>query len=336
MELTDTHTHTWYSGHGDGTVEDVVNAAVARGLTTVALTEHLPLPPEVDPTGTFAMTEEQVAPYLREVAEARERHPEIEVICGIEVDWRAGAEAFILDWLERLKQLGPPEIVLGSVHMLTDETGAVWEFDHPALIDGWHERGEQRVWHDYLRLWLDAVKSAVPFTVMAHPDLPKKLGFKPRFDPREMYAAMAEAAARKDVLVEVNTSGLYVPAGELYPAPALLRAFCEAGVGCTVSSDAHTPGNVGRSLEAAHQALREAGYTHVTVPTRSGDRRDIPLEDSERGCGAVRGAGAPGGAVRGAGATGGAVRGATATHEAVPGAAHGAAHKPTRSAGAGN
>jgi histidinol-phosphatase (PHP family) len=285
MELTDTHTHTWYSGHGEGTVEEVVAAAVAHGLSTIALTEHLPLPPEVDPTGTFAMTYDQVVPYLEDIAQARAAHPEIEVVCGVEIDWREGAENYILEQLQQgansqqgLDNRGPYEILLGSVHMLSDADGTVWEFDHPGYIDGWYERGETNVWQEYLRLWLDAVNSAVPFTVMAHPDLPKKLGFKPQFNTREFYAAMAEAAARKDVLVEVNTSGLRKPVGELYPAPELLRAFHDAGVGCTVSSDAHTPSDVGRDLNAAHATMRAAGYTHVTLPIRTGDRRLIPLE----------------------------------------------------------
>ncbi|MDR1013440.1 MAG: histidinol-phosphatase HisJ family protein [Coriobacteriales bacterium] len=276
MEFIDLHTHTWYSGHGTGTVEEVVAAAVARGLSTVALTEHLPLPPEVDPTGSFAMTAEQVAPYLAEVARARAAHPGIEVLCGVEVDWREGAEGYLL------QQLGTPgapyEIVLGSVHMLSNADGTVWEFDHPSCIGGWAERGEEHVWEHYLRLWCDAVRSAVPFTVMTHPDLPKKLGFKPTFDPREMYETMAQAAAAADVLVEVNTSGLHKPVGELYPAPDLLRAFHDAGVGCTVSSDAHAPCDVGRDIDRAYAALHAAGYAHVTVPTRTGDRRLVPLE----------------------------------------------------------
>jgi histidinol-phosphatase (PHP family) len=276
MELTDMHTHTWYSGHGDGTVEEVVSSAVARGLSAVALTEHLPLPTEVDPTGTFAMTDEQVALYLEDVAQARAAHPDIEVICGVEVDWREGAEPYLL---ERLKQ-APYELILGSVHMLSDAEGNTWEFDHPDFIDGWEERGEEMVWREYFRLWRDAVTSAVPFAIMTHPDLPKKLGFKPRFDAREMYAAMAEVAASKDVLIEVNTSGLRKPVGELYPGPTLLKAFCDAGVGCTVSSDAHTPSDVGRDLELAYAAMRAAGYTQVTVPTRTGDRRGIPLDGS--------------------------------------------------------
>ncbi|MDR1082417.1 MAG: hypothetical protein LBL27_00935, partial [Coriobacteriales bacterium] len=67
------------------------------------------------------------------------------------------------------------------------------------------------------------------------------------------------------------------PVGELYPAPELLKAFCAAGVGCTVSSDAHTPSDVGRDLNLAYDAMRDAGYTFVTVPTHTGDRRKVFL-----------------------------------------------------------
>jgi histidinol-phosphatase (PHP family) len=272
MELTDTHMHTWLSGHGIGTVEELVQTSCDRGFTTIAITEHLPLPVEVDPDGTFAMTEDQVCQYLEEIETSRARHPEIELIGGIEVDWREGAESYILE------RLGPYEIVLGSVHMFTVCKDDIWAFDHPDYIEGWLERGEENVWREYFRLWCDAVLSTVPFTIMSHPDLPKKLGFKPVFDPREMYLAMAEIAASKDLLVEVNTSGLFRPVAEPYPAPALLKAFCDAGVGCTVSSDAHNPGHIGRGFDMAYAAMRAAGYKHVTVPTRTGDRRTISLD----------------------------------------------------------
>jgi histidinol-phosphatase (PHP family) len=271
MQRSDCHTHTYLSGHGEGTVEEVVSAAVAAGLSTIAITEHLPLPLDVDPTGTFAMDADKVGLYLADVATARDAHPDIEVICGIEVDWRAGAEQYILD------RIGPYELVLGSVHMITAPDEEPWEFDHPDYIRGWQIRGEEAVWKQYYELWMQAVYSTVPFDIMTHPDLPKKLGFKPTFDASEMYANMAAACAACDRMVEVNTSGLHKPVGELYPGPELLKAFCDAGVPCTVSSDAHTPAHVARDLEKGYDAMRAAGYTHYTVPTRSGDRRQVAL-----------------------------------------------------------
>ena len=273
MQKTDTHTHTHYSHHGTGTAKEVVAVAVAKGLTTIALTEHLPLPDSVNTDGSFAMFVSEVESYLASVQEAREKYPQIEVLCGFEVDWREGAQQYILNLLSRY----PHELLLGSVHMLTEADGSHWEFDHPAYISGWDKYGEERVWQRYFELWRDAVQSAVPFTLMAHPDLPKKLGFKPTFNTRELYAAMAEVAAAAGVMVEVNTSGLYKPIAELYPAAELLKAFAEAKVPCSVSSDAHAPREVGRSLECAWAAMREAGYREVTVPTRTGDRRTIAL-----------------------------------------------------------
>jgi len=274
MEKTDSHTHTWLSGHGSGTVDDVVCAALAQGMTTVALTEHLPLPVEVDPDGGFGMTPPQVEEYFAALDEARRAHPSIEIISGTELDWRWGAEAYLLDWLQRY----PFELKIGSVHMLSYPDGSHWEFDYAGSADGWDERSEEGVWREYFELWMQAITSKVPFDIMAHPDLPKKLGHKPTFDTIEYYHAMAEAAAKAGVMVEVNTSGLYKTVRELYPAPLLLRAFYEAGVPCTISSDAHKPADVGRSFDAGYAALRAAGYTHVTVPTRAGDRRQIRIE----------------------------------------------------------
>ncbi|MCL1918894.1 MAG: histidinol-phosphatase [Peptococcaceae bacterium] len=267
MELTDTHTHTALSNHGIGTVDEVVNAARAKGLTTVALTEHMPLPLEADPLGDCTMAADKVAFYLDCVAAAQARYTDIEIICGTEVDWRPGAESYILS------RLGPYELLLGSVHMLTGP----WPFDHPGHMDGWHERGEEAVWREYFTLWSEAVQSSVPFTIMAHPDLPKKLGCKPSFDAAGLYESAAALARKHDVMIEVNTSGLYKPVGELYPGPQFLSAFAAAGVPCTVSSDAHRPQDVGRDLDKAYAAMRAAGYRHVTVPTRSGDRRTLSL-----------------------------------------------------------
>ena len=75
----------------------------------------------------------------------------------------------------------------------------------------------------------------------------------------------------------MNTSGSYYACAEMFPAPALLAAFCRAGVPCTVGSDAHDPANVARDIERGYALMAQAGYRCVTVPSRSGDRREIPL-----------------------------------------------------------
>jgi histidinol-phosphatase (PHP family) len=301
MQLTDTHTHTWYSGHGEGTPADLLTVAISKGLTTIAITEHLTLPTSIDPSGEYSLLPEQVMPYRQEVLAAQAANPGIEVLLGTEVDWRQGAEDFILEHLglqpvktatdngtgssndassssSSLKE--PYQLVIGSVHALTgedDDPLSFWPFDTDTEIEGWHQRGLRYVWDSYLKLWLNAVFSTIPFDIMGHPDLPKKLGFAPDFDAAPYWSQMAEAAATRGVMIELNTAGLYAPCAEVYPGPALLTEFCRAGVPCTISSDAHAPGNVGRDYAVAVRAMLDAGYKVVTVPTSDGGRREVAI-----------------------------------------------------------
>ena len=93
-----------------------------------------------------------------------------------------------------------------------------------------------------------------------------------------LHEQAAEACAAAGRMVEVNTSGSYYACKEMFPAPALLAAFCRAGVPCTVGTDAHVPANVARDIEKAYRLMYEAGYRTVTVPTADGDRRAIAIE----------------------------------------------------------
>ena len=269
--LVDQHTHTVLSGHGEGTVEELVAAAEAAGIATLAVTEHLPLPESADPRHEFSMPADVLPTYLDSIAEAAQRHPGIEVVPGFEADWRPGCEGFLEPMLTGAR------VVLGSVHMLSDG----WCFDDPSQKAGWDIRSRDEVWREYFELWMDMCGSRVPFTTMSHPDLPKKFGLSympsPSFGIEKRYEEAAALAAERDVLVEVNTAGWRKDVGEQYPSVDYLRYFRRAGVGCTVGSDAHSPSEVGSRIRDAYAVMAAAGYDRVTVIGSDGDRREIPL-----------------------------------------------------------
>jgi histidinol-phosphatase (PHP family) len=267
IERIDCHTHTVYSGHGVGTVEEVVSAAEAAGLATLALTEHFILPPEIDPGNDFSMSLEELHLYRVDIERARERHGGLEILCGIEVDWIGQPEQNRLDALEGF------EYILGSVHFIDG-----WAFDDPDQLSTWDDRDVDEVWRRYFEIWCEAAQSAYPFNCMSHPDLPKKFGHRPSFDTRELYEHVAQVAARAGVIVEVNTSGLRRPLHELFPGDALLRAFRAAGVPCTIGSDAHAPQDVGSGFDEACAAMVRAGYAQLCIPLRDGDHRFVDLE----------------------------------------------------------
>ncbi|MBQ6452986.1 MAG: histidinol-phosphatase HisJ family protein [Coriobacteriales bacterium] len=266
--LMDCHLHTVYSGHGEGSVAQVVQAAKDLGFSHLCFTEHLPVPAGIDDGFTFSMSPQEVIAYRNEVLEAREANPQMTIVYGGEADWFGDNTDFLLQTTKGY------EYLLGSCHMID-----YWEYDHPDLIHTWEGKDVDAVWRRYFEVWCEAASSPVPFTCMAHPDLVKKFGHRCSFDPRELYAHAAQVAAANGRMVEVNTSGLFCPCAEQYPGPEFLKAFCHAGVDCTVGSDAHSPAKVGRRIRFALAAMYAAGYRCVTLPRPDGDRDYVALEE---------------------------------------------------------
>jgi len=268
--VIDCHVHTERCGHATGTVSQMVGSAVFKGLEGLILTEHLPLPDDLDPRHHISMPPSDLALYAEEVQEMAQRVKGLEVVLGAEADWIPGRESELAATRAEAAALGV-SVFLGSVHFLDG-----WAFDDPHSIEQWDSRDVDEVWRRYFATWCDAASSGV-FDVMAHPDLPKKFGHRPNFDPTDLYAEAARCAADADVLIEVSTAGLRKPVGELYPGPQLLAAFGDAGVKATVGSDAHAPDEVGCSIDVAYRALLDAGFKSVAFPISREETRFIPL-----------------------------------------------------------
>ena len=267
MELVDCHTHTSFS---DGTSTLLENARRAQelGITTLACTDHLTLPEAIDPGCEVSVPEGDLAAYRATIAQARESYPDIEIVYGFECDYYPGCEANVARWT------AGATFRLGSVHMLDGR----W-IDDLSDLSYWDERGTDAVWERYFEVWTDACGSACSFDSMAHPDLVMLLGRFPGNTPvvERLYAQAADAAQACGVHIEVNTAGLVKPVGCMYPAPALLEAFCKAGVPATVGSDAHAVARIGDHLEAAYGELYRAGYRSIDVPTAAGGWRRVDL-----------------------------------------------------------
>lgn len=268
-ELIDCHIHTQACGHAEGTVAQMVEAAVARGLTSIVLTEHLPLPHDLNEGGDFAPSPDAFLRYAEEVRELA-ASTSLNIILGAEADWMPHRPED-MELQEEVAGSAGVDVVLGSVHFIDD-----WPFDSPSHLDGWDTRGVDEVWVRYFELWRAAARSG-RFDVMAHPDLVKKFGHRPSFDLDDLYMEAAKAAAAGGLLIEVSTAGLRKPVGEMYPSAQLLSAFRVAGVAATVGSDAHAPDEVGYELKGAYEALSRAGYTEVAFPVRHGKVRWIAL-----------------------------------------------------------
>ncbi|MCG3172305.1 MAG: Histidinol-phosphatase [Myxococcota bacterium] len=260
----DYHIHTKLCGHADGEMEEYVEQAIAAGLDEMGFSDHMPM--EVwgrhDPTLTMRL--QDMIEYHDRVKELRHWYRDrIRIKFGIEADYVPGKEREIGDFLREWNF----DYVIGSVHFLGD-----WGFDDPRYMEGYERRGVDNVYYAFFKVIRMSAESGL-FDIIGHADLVKKFGHRPERDLKPEFDDLAASFARSGVAVEINTSGLRKPVGEIYPHPALVRACREYGVPVIATSDAHTPGDVGRDLHLARKLAVDSGHSRSF--TLTGRKRDI-------------------------------------------------------------
>ena len=134
-------------------------------------------------------------------------------------------------------------------------------------------------WRAYFKLVEKLVDTRL-FDVVSHLDIPKKFGYRPAEKPlKEMVQPALDRVAAAGMGMELNTSGLRKPVGEIYPSALIVSLARERDIPICFGSDAHSPQDVGKGFPAAVQLARDAGYTHYF---RAGKRRKylVPLPET--------------------------------------------------------
>jgi histidinol-phosphatase (PHP family) len=235
-------------------MERYVEQAIAAGLTELGFSDHLFLywlPPERrDPE--LAMAEWEHDSYIEDVERCRASYAaDITIRLSTEADFIPGHE----HELEAILRRYDWDYVIGSVHFLDE-----WGFDDARYRSGFDAWDMDALYAHYFDTVGASAETGL-FDTIGHADLVKKFGHRPAQDQAEAYARLAARLSKAGVCVEVNTSGLRKPVGEMYPHPGLLRACHQAGVQTTFGSDAHAPLEVAAELSHAVELMRQVGYT---------------------------------------------------------------------------
>lgn len=248
--LVDHHVHTTFSD-GLGTPLEIAARAAEIGLAGVATVDHLAIGPYNDEPG-YSVDTARLEEYIEAVRAAGEAHPGVRVLAAVEVDY--GPDT--IDEAAALLEAYDFDFVYGSVHFIDGRV-----VDTRASLHGSLWVDVDAVYRRYFEVVAEAAATGL-FDVIAHLDLPKKFGHRPR-DPEAVGAAAGaalDAIAAAGAAIELNTCGWRVPAGEAYPSPAILAQAAARGIPLVLGSDAHRVDEVGADFERALEVAGEAGY----------------------------------------------------------------------------
>jgi histidinol-phosphatase (PHP family) len=264
--VLDYHLHLWPHGQRDTapTLDQVAaycERAQAQGVTEIALTEHLFRFRQADALLRGFWDDEPVAALRASMARYWDEHAQADldayvecalaaqraglpVVLGLEVDYYRGRMEDVATLLAGY----PFDVLLGSVHWI-----GTWRFDDlddPASMDEWSARSVDTAWSDYVTA-VEELAASGTCDVLAHPDLIKVAGHRPRA-PEECWDRLVEAAVSSGMAAELSSAGWRKPADEAYPAPGLLERLVAHGVPLTTASDAHRLSDVAdRSADLA-------------------------------------------------------------------------------------
>ena len=260
----DYHIHTMLCNHAKGSMESYVKKAVSAGFKEICFLDHLTLG---DPGNRLSMTPEEVPFYFQAVSHIKNSYRgEISIKVGLEIDFNPG----YISLFNKISESFSFDVIGASLHF-------------PAGIDvvsrksGWSngENETDLIYGLYLE-YLDKMLDYDYFDVICHLDLVKKFGRWPSGDFEKDLDHIVEKIAKKNIAVEVNTSGYDYPAKEAFPSFNILRKCCKAGVGITIGSDAHDPGSIGRNYDRALPLIHSAGYGQVCIFTER-ERSEVPI-----------------------------------------------------------
>lgn len=276
-----------YCDHAASPLEDIVKAAIARGMPTFGVTEHAP---RVEPERLYAeeramgwtveTLQELFAAYATEVEELQERYrDQISLLRGFEIE--IVPEGSYAEVMRRLRTGHNLQYCVGSVHYVR---GHIIDYTPESRARAVAACGDEEAFAiTYYGTVTEMIEKLKP-EVLGHLDLVCKGALDPRAVESDAVRAKAfgalDAAAACGCIIDVNTAGYRKGLGRPYPAPWIVTAALERDMNFAFGDDSHRVEDVAAGIPEARAYLLELGVGAVTVLAPDGDsltKRIVPL-----------------------------------------------------------
>ena len=253
----DCHMHTCFSTDSDAPVRSMLDEAVARGLRSVCITDHMDIdfPPDEENGDTpFVFNLDE---YFREISALREEYKgRLQIKIGVEM----GLQSHLGEVYHRMAGEYPFDFVIGSLHLVNGMD--------PYFGKAFEGRSDREVYRDAFEQTLKCLDAVKDFDVLGHLDYVVRYGRHQaaEYSYRE-FSDIIDEILRKLIAegkgLEMNTGGIKYGLGFCNPHPDVLARFRELGGEIvTVGADAHKPEHVAYAFDQAGDILRMCGFRY--------------------------------------------------------------------------
>jgi histidinol-phosphatase (PHP family) len=269
MIFQDWHTHNLLCSHAIGSIEDYVNKAIEKGLDLIGISDHFSYEClkgiESIPYEEYAMKIEDLEPYVSSVLNLKKKYQnKIDIKLAFELDFIENQVRAHKPYLEKFSE--HLDYILGSVHVLL-RRGKLFAFDDSRFLrDYLLYENTNEIYIEYYNTMQNMINSPYfSFDIISHFDLPKKFNKRPE-NPEVVtdYEDMTlELIKKKDLAIEINTSGLRKKVGEQYPSNEIIKKIYDLDIPILLGSDAHHPNEIGYNFNEMIKLIKMIGFNQL-------------------------------------------------------------------------
>ncbi len=248
--FSDFHMHSTYSD-GTGTIKEMARSAIEKGLTTIAITDHMPLPFKT----RYAMNMDRLRDYRKEICKVQQQvGPKLTILAGLEIEFIPE----IADWIKDIAAMDW-DILITSVHSLSVDNSHYMvngnEKEFNKTLDAF--KGDiQSLCRKYYQTIQQAAATHL-FDIAGHLDVIKKHNGANRYfdETSDWYQLLVEETLdglkHHQIKMEINLAGLNHPANATYPSDWIIASAIKQGIPIVLGSDSHQPETLGQYFDRA-------------------------------------------------------------------------------------
>ena len=250
----DVHMHCGFSNDSETRPEDMVENAIAKGLSVICFTDHY----DKDNLDWGDEAIFDVESYFQKMIELQEEYRDrIEIRIGAEI----GMQPYLAEYYQDFMAQHPFDFVIGSVHSV---------LEHDVALDFFQKHSDPEGYKIYFEEMLQDVQKIKSYDVLGHLDYIVRYSNQGSkgFDLND-YMDIIEEILKQVIAhgkgIEMNMSGLKYGLGAPHPQPEIIKRYRELGGEIiTVGADGHIPEHIAYDYHLADDILKSCGFKYYT------------------------------------------------------------------------
>lgn len=250
----DVHMHCGFSNDSETRPEDMVESAIAKGLSVICFTDHY----DKDNLDWGDEAIFDVESYFQKMIALQEEYRDrIDIRIGAEI----GMQPYLAEYYQNFIAQHPFDFVIGSVHSV---------LEHDVALDFFQKHSDPEGYKIYFEEMLQDVQKIKSYDVLGHLDYIVRYSNQGSkgFNLND-YMDIIEEILKQVIVhgkgIEMNMSGLKYGLGAPHPQPEIIKRYRELGGEIiTVGADGHIPEHIAYDYHLADDILKSCGFKYYT------------------------------------------------------------------------